>query len=93
MKVKLFFTCAALLAVVGALSVRLLSKPSSAEEMSPLVIANIEALTSNEETAVTLVCYSSIHDKDGSKVRYCPVCDFVPGTDDLFCFKSTCISK
>lgn len=55
--------------------------------------ANAQAIGSGDLDDGNKVCYNSIHAKEGSKVRYCPTCEFVDGTDDLLSFAKKCKGK
>ena len=56
---------------------------------SNLLKANIEAIA-NEESGQEEVCYNTITSKLGSKVRYCPICDYIEGTDTWYSSPSKC---
>lgn len=61
------------------------------QSMSDLLLdENIEALTDGETGDELLDCYNTITSKKGTQVRYCPICQYVPGTDVLYSFAETC---
>ena len=58
-------------------------------EADILLNENIEALTNGEETS-QMTCYNTITSKDGSMVRYCQTCTYIPGTESWFSLADTC---
>lgn len=87
---RIIMTATAVLVALGAYLGA--NKLVTHTELSDLQLANIEALADDDEKDGD-ACYNDIHAKDGSMVRYCPVCDYVPGTDDFFCLSKTCKKK
>ena len=61
---------------------------------SSLQFENLEALA-NDETSEgeILTCYNDIHKKEGSKVCYCPLCEYIPGAADFLASSSLCSSS
>lgn len=55
--------------------------------------ANVEALATGETATEGEPCYNTITSKDGCQVRYCPVCNFIPGTDVCYSLSDTCSPK
>ena len=55
-----------------------------------LLDENIEALTDGESGDKLLDCYNTITSKKGTQVMYCPICEYVPGTDVLYSFVDKC---
>ena len=47
--------------------------------VSDLLNANVEALARNETGKNK--CFNTITSNPSHQVRYCPICDFVPGTN------------
>ena len=62
------------------------------EEITLAQLANIEALANDDDAPADkkLKCYNTITSDDSSKVRYCPICDFIPGDDTWNAPASTC---
>ena len=56
--------------------------------MSELMNANVEALTRNETGKKE--CFNTITSDPAHQVRYCPTCDFVPGTDTWYAPADKC---
>ena len=85
MKMKKVFLLAAVAAVAGSawLASGILRRGDD------LFQENLEVLTDGEEV-LGQTCYNTITSKDGSQVMYCPVCDWIPGTDSWFSPTSTC---
>lgn len=52
---------------------------SKTNQFSSLQLENIEALVDGESDGEH-PCYNSIKAKEGCNVRYCPLCEYVPGT-------------
>lgn len=50
------------------------------EEMSELMLANIEALAQNEGFVDDGTCYHQISTASGSQVRFCGTCTFLPNS-------------
>ena len=50
---------------------------------------NVEALAQTEQSTGK-TCYNSIKTSEGLQVRYCPICDFVPGDKTIFAVKKSC---
>lgn len=65
-------------------------KPTT--QQSNLLTANIEAIA-NGEKSERLVCYNTITSKEGCKVRYCQICEYVDGTDAWYAFSDDCLPK
>ena len=82
---KVFFTF--LLASAGFVASLILLETST-KDSSDLSLANIEALAAGENGGKT--CYNTITSKDGAKVRYCPSCSYVDGTDTWYALSSKC---
>ena len=87
MKKKILGASAAM-ALVAVVAFNLNFK-SDSNELSALNMDNIEALASGE-TGGGKVCYNTITSKEGSRVFYCPACDWVDGTDTWYALSSTC---
>lgn len=88
---KSFLMMAVVTALAGA-GLTLLSH-SSESSLTPTQIANLEALAgppTGQEGPGSKTCYDDIHSKDGCQVRYCPICEFVPGTADVSGTPKTC---
>ena len=91
MKKKFFLMLPCIAAVAIATFVGKKTFESHAFESNDMLVSNVEALASGESNPQKqYTCYSSIHEKDGCQVRYCPTCDFIPGTDDLTCRVGMC---
>lgn len=88
MSKKSLVTAIAVLLAVGAYMGTATLTPRS--ELSELQLANVEALAEGSEQGAKKICYNGIHEKDGCQVCYCPICDYITGTDDLFSFKDKC---
>ena len=76
MKKKLLLAGATLLLAAAAVTGFAAYDKSS---MSELMNANVEALTRNETGKNK--CFNTITSNPSHQVRYCPICDFVPGTN------------
>lgn len=50
------------------------------EEMSDIVLENVEALAQSEGFIDDGTCYHSISTASGSQVRYCGTCTFIPNS-------------
>ena len=61
----------------------------SPAELTSTQLANIEALASGE-TNQKKKCFNTITADESSKVRYCPICDFISGDDPWYAISSTC---
>ena len=60
-------------------------------ELTIVQLANIEALAKDDKNSdKELKCYNNIPSDDSSKVRNCPICDFIPGDDTWNAPASTC---
>lgn len=66
-----------------------------ADSLSALQLANIDALASSDEALGTEVpCYGTITKKEGSKIRYCAICEWVDNsTDAWYSFQKKCTVK
>lgn len=62
---------------------------SKTNRFSSLQIENIEALVGSE-TGEAKTCYNTITSKDGSRIMYCPLCDYIPGTSGFMAPSDTC---
>ena len=87
---KNFLFAAIVVAVIGAAG--LVESINAKTESEIALDENVEALASGESTETIKTCYETITSKEGSMVLYCPVCDFIPGTDTWYTISSTCVS-
>jgi len=83
------FISAAFAAMVGIVICSGFNGFKSNDSVSSLKLANVEALA-DEESGKSVTCYNTITSQDGSQVRYCPTCSWLPGTDSWCSGKSTC---
>lgn len=97
MRKKILFSTAAV-AVMGVASFAAITSNNQPRELSDLELANVEALTEEEiidtaEPGSVQTCYGTVTEKEGSYIRYCGTCRFVPGTDAWYSLASTCTVK
>ena len=85
MKKKLLLAGAMLLLAVAAVTGFAAYEKSN---VSDLLDANVEALTRNETGKKE--CFNTITSDPAHQVRYCPTCDFVPGTDTWYAPADKC---
>ena len=84
---KKFFVC--LVSSATVMTLLCLLGTNEGEKSSDLSLANVEALAAGENSGGKN-CYNTITSKDGAKVRYCPTCSFIDGTDPWYAFSSKC---
>ncbi|MGM9735827.1 MAG: NVEALA domain-containing protein [Candidatus Cryptobacteroides sp.] len=80
---KIIISIAALV-VAAAATVAMASR----SESDSLFVANVEALAEIETGEYT--CYNSIKASEGHKIMYCPICDYIDGTDTIWGWASSC---
>lgn len=82
---KYFVSAAAVLLIVSAACAFFMN----ASKTDSLFEANVEALAEVEQDG-SKVCFNDIVSAEGLQVRYCPICDFVPGDKDIWTRKGSC---
>ena len=90
MNKKLFLALPCIATVAVALFVGKKTLNSNVYGRNSLFVEHVEALSEPNENGEKKTCWNEIHAKDGSKVMYCPICDYIEGTDDLFAWSTKC---
>ena len=85
MKKKLLLAGATLLLAAAAVTGFAAYNKSS---MAELMNANVEALTRDETGGKE--CFNTITSDPSHQVRYCPICDFISGTDTWYAPADKC---
>ena len=62
---------------------------SNTNRFSALQLDNIEALVDGESDN-SKICYNTVTSKEGSKIMYCPLCDYIPGTSGFMAPSDYC---
>ena len=90
MKKKLLFAVYGIMVVGACVGAYVHQNKDAGSSDKEFFIENVEALSSDDAGGTRKTCYSSIHEKAGCMVRYCPTCSFVSGTDRWYCIASSC---